>query len=264
MRRAFVFVLFVTSLVVLAFSVSAQWACTPDFNVAGSYCSFAPFVKAGENDAIIALLWARMDARTVGNETDYHVGYVGAYYFYFNNGSLYYIGNVTGGRELRYVFYGGRWYLSDGHTIDPWEPCMKRVLLLPPNVRGLFNSENYTLEGRDFPVLVNGSVLHVSGENVSYTIPLPDNYTFHVPENATLQAVFLKNGVLIYARPKTVFVPFGWNNLTVLYYNGDSVQFLNFTEALNKPLPGCGGNNAALLGVVLLGIALLLLIWRRR
>jgi hypothetical protein len=264
MRRISVLILLVTFLTLPALQVSAQSACTPDFNVAGSYCSFVPFVKTGENDAIIALVWDRMDARTVGNETDYHVGYVGAYYFYLNNGSLYYIGNVTGGEELRYAFYAGRWYLSDGRSIDPMRPCMKRVLLPPSGVRGLFNSGNCTLRSRDFPVLVDGSVLHVSSENASYTIPLPDNSTFRLSEKVILRAVFLKNGVLIYARPKTVFMPFGWDNLTVIYYNGDSVQFLDFTEALNKPLPGCGGNNAAFLGVVLLGIALLLLIWRRR
>lgn len=241
------FILILTYFVFSAPASASQAICGPDFNVTWAYCDFAPLIKAGENDAIINLVWDRMDERTVGNETYYYVGYVGNYYFYFRDGELCYMTNVTGGYELRYVYHNDRWYIGEYaenttfYLLEPEKPCLRKVTWLSPSiVKALRNA---TLKSESYPVQINGSMLHISNGERSYSVKLPKNFTLsNLNGNVTLSAVFLKNGVLIYAQPKSARVPFGWNDIKVFHYDERSLKPLNFTETLKRRLPVCNPN----------------------
>ena len=88
------------------------------------YCTFYPFIKTGEGDAIIDLSW---DALGPGMSDLPTPSMVGDYYFYFKDGRLYYLGNSTGTYDLFYVFHDGFWYLSDGRVIYPEGPCIVEI-----------------------------------------------------------------------------------------------------------------------------------------
>ncbi|AMQ19598.1 hypothetical protein A0127_10210 (plasmid) [Thermococcus peptonophilus] len=201
------------------------------------YCSFAPFIKVGKDDAIITLSWDALGSGMQGVPTP---SMVGGYYFYFRDGKLYYLGSTTGAEELFYTFYRGLWYLSDGRAIDPEKPCVTNNVMIPEEIRNeLCSCGNVSITSPSYPVEFNGSKLHVSNGRVSYTIKVPDNMTLHLPSNTTLRAVFLGEGALIYIQPKNPFVPLDWGNVTVLYYDGSSLWRLNLTRGLEKELPTC-------------------------
>ncbi len=194
------------------------------------YCTFYPLLKTGKDDAIITLSW---DAQGPGMQGVPTPSMVGDYYFYFKDGKLYYLGSTLGAYELFYTYYRGLWYLSDGRVINPEKPCIVENITFPADIRGeLCPCGNVSITSPAYPVSINGSRLYISNGNVSYTIDVPNSITLPISDNTTLRAVFLGKGALIYARPKNPFVPFGWRNLTVLYYNG-SLKLLNFTDALN-------------------------------
>ncbi|WP_297518048.1 hypothetical protein [Thermococcus sp.] len=227
------------------------------------YCSFAPFIKVGKDDAIITLSWDALGPGMQGVPTP---SMVGEYYFYFKDGELYYLGNTSGAEGLFYTFYRGLWYLSDGRAIDPRGPCLIGDVIIPEEIRDeLCPCGNVSIESSSYPVELNRSTLHVSNGTVSYTIKLPDNMGIIVPTNTTLRAVFLEKGVLIYTRPKNPFVPLDWKNVTVLYYDESSLRRLNFTEGLRNELAPCRKvtgqntkNSAELLGLA--GVALILVL----
>ena len=100
-------------------------------------------------------------------------------------------------------------------------------------------------------MILNGSTLQIVGvtspdsielplsKNLTYTIRLPKNVSFSIPPNVTLRAVFLKKGVLIYTRPRTFDTPLNWSEVRVLYYDGRTLEVLNFTRAFKNRLPLC-------------------------
>ena len=226
---------FIISLFLLLLLVPTTHAigslCGPNPVLApGEYCTFHPFIKTGENDAVIMLSW---DAQGLGMQGIPTPSMVGEYYFYFRDGKLYYLGNTTGGDEIFYTFYNGIWYLSDGRAIDPEKPCMMENIPHPGEIREkLCPCGNTSIASPSYPASINGSRLYISNGKVSYTIEVPGNITFPLSDNITLRAVFLRKGSLIYTWPSNPFVPLDWQNITVLYYNG-SLKLLNFTDALN-------------------------------
>ncbi len=255
----------------LPFVSAAESLCGPH-PVLGptEYCSFAPFIKVGNDDAIITLSWDALGPGMQGIPTP---SMVGEYYFYFRDGRLYYLGSTTGAEELFYTFYRGLWYLSDGRAIDPRGPCLIRDVIIPGEIKDeLCPCGNVSIASPSYPVSINGSTLHVSNGRVSYTIKVPDNITLHLPSNTTLRAVFLEKGALIYIRPKNPFVPLDWGNVTVLYYDGSSLWRLDFTEALGRELPACPlsegirKSSSEFYGVFFVGIVLVLVLayWRAR
>lgn len=244
-KRLFL-LLFLVSFV-LSNAVSASDVCGPDFNVTWAYCSFGPLIKVGGNDAMITLVWDRMDERLVGGEPYYYVGYVGEYYFYFKDGELYYITNLTGGDELRYVYHDNHWYLeefagnSTFYVLDSKKPCLRKVTWLSPGiVKALCNA---TFKSKSYPVRINGSMLHISNDEQSYSIKLlHKNLTLpNLNDGEDLSAVFLREGVLIYTDHYGAS-EFEWNDVKVFYYDGHSLKPLNFTEALKRRLPVCNSN----------------------
>ncbi len=201
------------------------------------YCSFAPFIKVGKDDAIITLSWDVLSPGIQGLPTP---DMVGDYYFYFKDGRLYYLGNTTGAYELFYEYYKGLWYLSDGRAINPKKPCIINNVTIPKEIRKkLCSCGNVSIASPSYLAELNGSTLYVSNGRVSYTIKVPRGMTIHLPSNTTLRAVFLEKRALIYTRPKNPFVPLDWQNVTLLYYDGSSLRRLNFTAAIENRLPEC-------------------------
>ncbi|MDK2782546.1 MAG: hypothetical protein PWQ32_135 [Thermococcaceae archaeon] len=281
-KQLFTLLILVFSIFVAPASASPD-ICGPDFNVTWAYCDFFPLIKTGEDDAIITLVWDRMDERIVGNETDYYVGYVGDYYFYFKDGKIYYLGNTTGGDQLRYVFYNGKWYLgwcltnrSYREVIDPRVPCIERAVEFPPRVVDAMKSKNYSLSSKYYPAYINGSKIYTSNGSVSYVIDIPSNMSMNLPDNVALGAVFLRRGVLLFLYPENGLVYFDWGNLTVLYYDGSSLRRLNFTEGMKNTLPLCQkepqtvnttpqGESLKFYGILLaVAILVLLLGWKEK
>ncbi|SEV87066.1 hypothetical protein SAMN05216170_0530 [Thermococcus thioreducens] len=201
------------------------------------YCTFYSFIKAGEDDAIIMLSWDALGPGMQGVPTP---SMVGEYYFYFKDGRLYYLGNTTGAYELFYVFHNGLWYLSDGRAIDPDKPCIIENVTIPAEIRDeLCPCGNVSIKSPSYPANFTGSLLQVSDGSTSYTIEVPANLSIPLPENVTLQAVFLEAGVLVYTRPQNPFVPLDWKDVAVFYYDGKTLRKLNFTKALEEGLPAC-------------------------
>jgi hypothetical protein len=241
--------------------------CGPHPNLGPTeYCSFAPFIKTGNDDAIIDLSWDVMSPGIQGLPTP---DMVGDYYFYFKDGRLYYLGNTTGGYELFYEFYKGLWYLSDGQAINPKKPCIIKNITIPGEIRNkLCSCGNVSIKSPSYSVQLDGSTLRVSNGRVSYTIEVPDNMTLTLPPNVTLRAVFLKRGVLIYTTTKTFGTPLDWKNLTVLYYDGEALKNLNLTEGMKNELPTCPPNvfrnwTPIIVGVLsLLSAVGILIYWR--
>ncbi|WP_297510314.1 hypothetical protein [Thermococcus sp.] len=243
------------------------------------YCTFYPLVKTGEDDAIIDLSWDALGPGMSGLPTP---SMVGDYYFYFKDGRLYYLGNSTGAYDLLYVFHDGLWYLSDGRVIYPEKPCIVENVTIPKDIRGeLCPCSNVSIKSKSYPVILNGSTLQIVGiisassielpplKNPTYTIELPENLSINLPPNVTLRAVPLGGGFLIYTHPTRFDTPLNWNGVRVLYYDGRTLEVLNFTEAFKNRLPLCEtlprkkGNVVAyefVLGTVLLG----LIIWKIR
>ncbi|WP_456395146.1 hypothetical protein [Thermococcus sp.] len=227
------------------------------------YCTFYPFIKAGEDDAIIMLSWDALGPGMQGIPTP---SMVGEYYFYFKDGMLYYLGSTTGLEELRYVLHDNLWYISDGRAINPKKPCIRRVLMLPLGVTRSMRSRKYLISSEDYPARINDSKIYTSNGSVSYVIKIPSNLSINIPDNVTLRSVFLHGGVLLFLRPENSFVPFGWENVTVLYYDGNSLHMLNFTRALGSKLPTCQGEflNSYPGGILLIGIILILIVVYRK
>jgi len=74
----------------------------------------------------------------------------------------------------------------------------------------------------------------------------------------------LGRGVLIYTRPERYDTPLSWEEVRVLYYDGNRLEVLNFTRAFENRLPVCksptkgeNGNKFPLIGVLLLGVGAL-------
>ncbi|AHL22298.1 hypothetical protein [Thermococcus nautili] len=240
--------------VVLSFMCSPAYAsgvtCGPHSVLApGEYCSFATFVKAGNNDAIIVLSWSALGPGMSGLPTP---SMVGDYYFYFKNGKLYYLGNTTGAYELFYELYKGVWYLSDGRAISPENLCMAENITIPKEIRPkLCSCDNVSIQSKFYPAVLNGSTLQILGvespdliefppsKNSTYSIQLPKNLSLSVPPNVTLRAVFLGKGVLVYTYPERFDSPLSWNELSILYYNGKTLEVLNLSEGLRERLPLC-------------------------
>ena len=262
-------------LVLLLFGIPSVHAtealCGPNPVLAPTeYCAFHPFIKAGENDAIIMLSWDALGPGMRGVPTP---SMVGEYYFYSKDGNLYYLGNTTGAEELFYTFHEGLWYLSDGRAIDPEGPCILKNITPPEEIRDeLCPCGNVSIKSPSYPVSINGSRLYASNGAVSYTIEVPGDVAIPALDNVTLRAVFLRKGVLIYTWPKNPFVLLDWGNVTVLYYDGSSLQRLNFTKALGRELPACPLSEEIqkrpleFYGVLFVGIALVLVVvyWRMR
>ncbi|WP_456394719.1 hypothetical protein [Thermococcus sp.] len=165
---------------------------------------------------------------------------VGEYYFYFKDGRLYYLGNTTGAYELFYVFHNGLWYLSDGRAVDPKGPCILKNITPPEEIRDkLCPCGNVSIKSPSYPANLTGSLLQVSDGSTSYKIEVPANLSISLPENVTLQAVFLGGSVLVYTRPQNPFVPLDWKDVAVFYYDGKTLRKLNFTKALEEELPAC-------------------------
>ncbi|WP_457741702.1 hypothetical protein [Thermococcus sp.] len=234
------------------------------------YCTFYPFIKVGNNDAIIDLSWDALGPAMGGAITP---SMVGDYYFYFRDGRLYYLGNTTGAYELFYVFHDGLWYLSDGRAIYPGKPCIVENVTIPSEIRNqLCPCSNVSIKSRSYPIILNGSTLQIIGvnftgqielppsKNLTYTIKLPKNVSLSLPPNVTLRAVFLDRGVLVYTYPMRFDTPLSWSEVRVLYYNGRTLKVLNFTRALENRLPTCksvpkekGENVPLIIGLLLLG-----------
>ena len=232
------------------------------------YCSFAPFIKVGKDDAIITLSWDVLSPGIQGLPTP---NMVGDYYFYFKDGRLYYLGNTTGTYELFYEYYKGLWYLSDGRAINPKKPCIINNVTIPKEIRKkLCSCGNVSIASPSYPAELNGSTLYVSNGRVSYTIKVPRGMIIHLPSNTTLRAVFLEKGALIYTRPENPFVPLDWQNVTVLYYDGNSLQRLNFTKGIENSLLTCQEESLKFHGVPLTGIiigvslVLVLVYWKAK
>jgi len=213
------------------------------------YCTFYPFIKVGHNDAIIDLSWDALGPAMGGSITP---SMVGDYYFYFKDGRLYYLGNTTGAYDLFYIFHDGLWYLSDGRAINPEGPCVINNVTIPEEIRKeLCPCSNVSIKSKSYPVVLNGSTLEIIGvgstdtielppsKNMTYTIRLPDNFSLELPPNVTLRAVFLGRGVLIYTRPERYDTPLSWEEVKVLYYDGNRLEVLNFTRAFKNRLPVC-------------------------
>lgn len=203
------------------------------------YCHFFTFIKAGKDDAIISLSWDDLGLGMDGVPTP---SMVGDYYFYFKDGKLYYLGSTLGAEELFYTFHNCLWYLSDWRAINPKGPCILKNVTPPEKIKKKLCScgENISIKSPAYPVRVNGSRLYVSNGNVSYVIEVPDNVTIPISKNVSLWATFLGKGVLI-ANDLNSLGPFDWNNVTLLYYDGNSLYQLNLTEALRNRLPVCEG-----------------------
>jgi hypothetical protein len=237
------------------------------------YCTFCPFIKVGEGDAIIDLSWDALGPGMSGLPTP---SMVGDYYFYFREGRLYYLGNTTGAYDLLYVFRDGLWYLSDGRVIYPKKPCIVENVTIPEKIRvELCPCSNVSIESKSYPVILNGSTLQIVGitstgsielpplKNPAYTIELPENLSINLPPNATLRAVPLDGDLLIYTRPTRFDTPLNWNEVRVFYYDGRTLEVLNFTKAFKNRLPLCEtlpkkkGNVVIykfVLGIVLFGL----------
>ncbi|WP_175060163.1 hypothetical protein [Thermococcus sp. 2319x1] len=257
-------VLFLLSLSFLPFVSATRSLCGPNPVLAPTeYCSFYPFIKAGEDDAIITLSWDALGPGMQGVPTP---SMVGEYYFYFKDGRIYYLGNTIGGDELRYVFHNGLWYISNGMVINPEGPCIRRAMKLPSQIVSAMRSENYSISSNDYPAYINGSKIYTSNGSVSYVIEIPGNLSINIPDNVTLSSVFLRGGVLLFFRPENPFVPFGWENLTVLYYDGSFLWRLNFTKGIENSLPTCQEESLKFYGVLLTGIILVLVLvyWKAK
>jgi len=239
------------------------------------YCTFCPFIKVGHNDAVIALSWDALGPGMSGLPTP---SMVGDYYFYFKDGRLYYLGNTTGAYELFYEFYKGLWYLSDERAIYPKKPCIVEKVTIPKEIRKeLCSCDNVSIKSKSYPVVLNDSTLQIVGvnftylieipptRNLTYTIRLPDNFSLELSPNVTLRAVFLGKGVLIYTRPERYDTPLGWDEVKVIYYDGNKLEVLNFTRAFENRLPVCkniprgenGKRYLPIIGVLLLGVGAL-------
>ncbi|WP_099211048.1 hypothetical protein [Thermococcus henrietii] len=238
------------------------------------YCTFYPFIKVGHNDAIIDLSWDALGPGMSGLPTP---SMVGDYYFYFKDGRLYYLGNTTGAYELFYIFRDGRWYLSDGRVIYSEKPCIVGNVTIPEEIRKeLCSCDNVSIKSKSYPVVLNGSTLKIIGVDFTYLIKvpptgnltlslrLPENFSLELPPNVTLRAVFLGRGVLIYTRPGRYDTPLDWDEVRVLYYDGNRLEVLNFTRGFENRLPVCksptkgeNGNKFLLIGVLLLGVGAL-------
>lgn len=157
-------------------ALAAESLCGPTPVLAlGEYCTFHPFIKIGEDDAIIMLSWGAMGPGMQGVPTP---SMIGEYYFYFKEGKLYYLGNTTGLEEIRYTFHNGLWYLSDARAVDPEGPCILGNVIVP---RELWSEGNIPLGSPSYPVILNGSRLYVSTGETSYTITVPGNRNFISP-----------------------------------------------------------------------------------
>ncbi len=213
------------------------------------YCTFYPFIKTGEDDAIIDLSWDALGPGMSGLPTP---SMVGDYYFYFKGGRLYYLGNTTGAYDLLYVFHDGHWYLSDGRVIYPKGPCVVENVTISEKIKGeLCPCSNVSLKSKSYPVILKGSTLQIVGitpagsielpplKNLTYTIELPGNLSINLPPNVTLKAVSLGYGFLIYTRPARFDAPLNWSEVRVLYYDGRTLEVLNFTEAFKNRLSLC-------------------------
>ncbi|GAB6135270.1 hypothetical protein [Thermococcus prieurii] len=246
---AFLFVLMLPT-VRLVHTTPIGSLCGPHSVLApDEYCTFYPFIKVGHNDAIIDLSWDALGPAMGGSITP---SMVGDYYFYFKDGRLYYLGNTTGAYELFYVFHDGLWYLSDRRVIYPERPCIVENVTIPKEIRKeLCSCDNVSIKSKSYPVVLNGSTLEIIGvgptdtielppsKNLTYTIRLPDNFSLELPSNVTLRVVFLGRGVLIYTRPERYDTPLSWNEVRVLYYNGNKLEVVNFTRAFKNRLPVC-------------------------
>ncbi|WP_297468818.1 hypothetical protein [Thermococcus sp.] len=242
------------------------------------YCTFYPFIKTGEGDAIIDLSWDALGPGMSGLPTP---SMVGDYYFYFKDGRLYYLGNSTGAYDLFYVFHDGLWYLSDGRVIYPEGPCIVENVTIPEKIKGeLCLCSNVSIKSKSYPVILKGSTLQIVGiappgsielpplKNLTYMIELPENLSIDLPPNVTLRATPLDGGFLIYTQPMRFDTPLNWSEVRVFYYDGRTLRILNFTEAFKNRLPLCEtpprkkGNVAYgfALGTVLLG----LMVWKIR
>ncbi|WP_297500263.1 hypothetical protein [Thermococcus sp.] len=273
-------ILFLLSLFIISPTYVIGSFCGPHSVLApNEYCTFYPFIKVGEDDAIIDLSWDALGPGMSGLPTP---SMVGDYYFYFKDGRLYYLGNSTGAYDLLYVFHDGLWYLSDGRVIYPEKPCIVENVTIPKDIRGeLCPCSNVSVKSKSYPVILNGSTLQIVGiisassielpplKNPTYTIELPENLSINLPPNVTLKAVPLGGGFLIYTHPTRFDTPLNWNEVRVFYYDGRTLEVLNFTEAFKNRLPLCEtlprkkGNVVAyefVLGTVLLG----LIIWKIR